>query len=108
MSEALHYHTETIEGSERCQCEFCDHWATDRALFAQHMQQHHDVTLPAEDEPTTEDGAAQARAQRTAHRAEHRAVPDALPKQATRPTAQFTPKMPESASTAEREKGTTA
>jgi hypothetical protein len=69
------------------------------------MQQRHDVTLPAEAEPSEDDEAMQARAQRAAHRAEQRATPSASPKQATRPTAQTTTKTPEPARSAEGEKG---
>jgi len=109
MSESLHYHTETVEGVDRFQCEFCDHWATDRALFAQHMQQRHDVTLPAEEEPADEDAAAQARAHRAAQRAEHRTTPPAAPKQAARPPAPAAaPKVPEPVRSSESEKGSAA
>jgi len=108
MSEALHYHTETVEGIERFQCEFCDHWATDRALFAQHMQQRHDVALPAEDGPVGDDEAAQARAQRAAQRAEHRAAAPVPPKQALRSTPPPSPKTPEPASRTEGDKGAPA
>jgi len=101
MPETLHYHTEDHEGTQRYCCDFCDHWAMDRDLFAQHMQQRHDVALSPEDTPEAPHRAARPAAPPVA-----RAV--RAPQTGAPPTKVSEPANPPAQAEATPEKGASA